>query len=91
MFKASKRTLTAVGVIATASAPSAAYAKFELNSSPRGVAIVGTRLRAPARLPAPIPISRHRKQTTPARGTACRSPASPVAPCADRAFRLTAR
>lgn len=40
MFKATKRTLTAAAVIVAASGPSAAYARLDLNPSPRGVAIV---------------------------------------------------
>jgi hypothetical protein len=39
MFKATKRTLTAAAVIVAASGPSA-YARLDLNPSPRGVAIV---------------------------------------------------
>ena len=40
MFKVTKRTLTAAAVIVAASGPSAAYARLDLNPSPRGVAIV---------------------------------------------------
>jgi hypothetical protein len=40
MFKATKRTLTAAAVIVAASPASAAHAGFDLNPSPRGVAIV---------------------------------------------------
>jgi hypothetical protein len=39
MFRATKATLTAV-VLIVVSAPSVAYARFELNPAPRGVAIV---------------------------------------------------
>jgi hypothetical protein len=39
LFKANKRTLTAIAIITAATAPSAASARFDLNPSPRGVAI----------------------------------------------------
>jgi hypothetical protein len=51
MFTFDGRTLTALSVIATASAPSAAaQATREPKQSPRGVAIASARLRRPARL-----------------------------------------
>ena len=74
MFKATKRTLTAAAVIVAASGPSAAYARLDLNPSPRGVAIVLAQASA-----GPVVRSNPGQQTPPtailARRTAYPSPA----------------